>query len=95
MPKAEEAISWAQTWSRYNRKEIVNAVLEALPKLGSDVAGPLIGTVPEEWGPDFARVILERLAHGHPATTEKDQEAGTRDYTSAYVYKDQATPPKK
>lgn len=66
MPEAEDAIAWVQTWSRFNRKEIVNAILEALPQLGEDITGTLIGQLPAARRPDFARLILQQLADANP-----------------------------
>lgn len=62
MDGAQDAVEWVSSWSRYNRKEIVNAAMEALPLLGQDVVGALIGQLPESRRPDFARMILQKLA---------------------------------
>lgn len=83
MPDAENAITWVQSWSRYNRKEIVNAVLEALPALGPDLAGTLIGSLPAARRPDFARLILQQLADSEaPATPQRPRLAAKPKPTS-------------
>ena len=70
MPPADEAIAWVQSWSRFNRKEIVNAAVEALPLLGEDVAGALIGALPASRRPDFARLVLAQLAQAGRGSPE-------------------------
>jgi hypothetical protein len=61
-------IERAVDWSPHNKKSAVNQILVWFGTLDQDTQGAILGAVPASRRPDFARLILERMAQAEPAS---------------------------
>lgn len=64
---ARAALLQIEGWSGQNKKTIVNRVVEWLGAVDQDTAGAIIGALPQSRRDDFARMVLEQLAHDDEA----------------------------